>query len=110
MNPRPPESVCETIYDFSNLKVLTPPLDYIAGMKLFSGRGQDIEDVAAILKELSIEDPERFRQTLAGYGFAAVDESLLLEAFGLAYGMEWLEQYYIEHEEDIINRTRGSSS
>ena len=60
MNEKPPENICDILYDFSNLKVLMPPLDYIAGMKLTSAREQDVEDVAAILNKLSIVSPDSF--------------------------------------------------
>ena len=110
MNRIPPESICETIYDFSNLKVLIPPLEYIAGMKLSGAREQDIQDVAGIIRMKSIDSPETLLKILDGYGFKSPDESLVLESFGLAYGMDWLEKYYIENEEEINNRIRNSIS
>lgn len=106
MNVKPPENICKPLYEFSNLKVLAPPLDYIAGMKLVSAREQDIQDVAFILQKLKITSPDAFRKTLSEYGFSSIDESLLLESFGLAYGMEWLEKYYIDHEEEILGRLK----
>ena len=110
MNRRPPEEICETLYDFSNLKVLSPPLDYIAGMKISSARGQDVEDVASIIKKLSIKDPDKLSQALKKYGFGDIDNSLMLEAFGLAYGMDWLEKYYIKHEKEILSKIKGDNS
>ena len=107
MNDQPPEKICDVLYDFSNLRILTPPLDYIAGMKLYSGRGQDLEDVASIIKKMRIADPEVLKEKLHDYGFSPVDESLLLEAFGIAYGMDWLESYYISHEEEINNSIKS---
>ena len=108
MNHVPPKEICEELYVFSNLKVLIPPLDYVAGMKLVSARGQDIEDVAAILKKLNIESPEEFSDQIDLYGFPHIDESLLLEAFGIAYGMNWLEEYFIKHEEELHQRINSS--
>ena len=107
MNRTPPEAICETLYTFSNLKVLIPPLLYIAGMKLSSARGQDIEDVGSIIKKLGIRSPDALSEQLYAYGFAQTDESLLLEAFGVAYGMKWLEDYYIQHEDEINRRIRN---
>ena len=111
MNPVPPEELCEVILQFSHLTVLQPPLDYVAGMKLYSGREQDIDDVAAILRLRDMKDPVAFANELASYGFAPPDEALLLEAFGRAYGMAWLERYYTTHEEEInqriLNKERG---
>ena len=108
MNVAPDERICEVLYDFSNLKVLIPPLDYIAGMKLNSARSQDIEDVGAIVKKLEIKRPDDFRKRMLSYGFPNQDESLVLEAFGHAYGMEWLEAYYLANEEEINSRIRNS--
>lgn len=98
MNAPPTEELCEILYKASNLKVLIPPLDYIAGMKLMSARDQDIKDVSAIIRKQKIASPEILSKSLREYGFGTVDESLLLEAFGEAYGMDWLERYYIENE------------
>lgn len=109
MNQSPPEDICEELYAFSNLKVLIPPLDYVAGMKLISARGQDIEDVAAIIQKLEIHSPEEFLEQMGRYGFPHMDESLVLEAFGTAYGMNWLEKYFIEHEEEINQRIHSGS-
>ena len=108
MNERPPEDICEVLYDFSNLKVLIPPLDYVAGMKLSSAREQDVQDVGAIIRKLEINDPDELLNRLHRYGLFHVDESVLLESFGIAYGMEWLEKYYVEHEEELNRRFRES--
>lgn len=102
LNPVPPEDICEVLYEFSNLKVLIPPLDYVAGMKLISAREQDLRDVAAIIKKQQIEEPKDLRSRLEEYGLIGIDEGLLLEAFGEAYGMQWLEDYYVTHEEEIL--------
>ncbi len=104
MNAIPPESICSTLYSFSNLNVLTPPLDYIACMKLQSAREQDISDVAEILRYLNINDPAYVEKKLSEYKIGPVDESLILESFGRAYGMDWLEKYYTEHEAEILGK------
>lgn len=96
MNKKPPREICSVIYDLSNLKVMIPPLDYIACMKLYSAREQDIKDVAEIIKAKPIKTPEDMEKILKKYHFNEIDESILLEAFGEAYGMEWLEEYYIK--------------
>ena len=107
MNAWPPENICQPIYELSNLRVLMPPLDYIAGMKLMSAREQDILDVAGIIKREGITDPHAFLLKMEEYGFSGIDESVLLEAFGTAYGMDWLERYYIDNEEIINQRIRS---
>jgi hypothetical protein len=97
------------VYDLSNLRVLALPLDYIAGMKLSSAREQDVQDAAAIVRKMEIKDPEDFWNRVHRYGFYHIDESVLLEAFGIAYGMDWLEKYYLEHEEELNRRFREST-
>ena len=110
MNPAPPEEICETLYQFSNLTVLTVPLLYVAGMKLVSARGQDVLDTASIIKKLNITDPAEFRKAMQSYGFAQIDESLILEAFGHAYGIGWLESYYMDHEEELNRLIRDGAT
>ena len=77
-------------------------------MKLYSAREQDVEDVAAVIRKLSLKSPDRLRKKMTSYGLSRIDESILLEAFGLAYGMQWLEQYYVANEEKINRRIRES--
>ena len=102
LNPQPPEELCDQLYSFNNLNVLMLPLDYIAGMKLKSAREIDIKDVGEIIKKLEIQSPEGLSEKLNSYGFSNIDKSNLLEAFGCAYGMDWLEEYYIQHEKEIL--------
>ncbi len=103
LNEAPTEEICEILYDFSNLKVLMPPLEYIAGMKLKSAREQDIQDVSEIIILKEISSPKELKKQLEKYDFGQIDESIILEAFGEAYGMEWLEQYYINNEEELLS-------
>lgn len=104
LNRFPDEDQYEVLYEFSNLKVLMVSLKYIAGMKLKSGREKDLQDVAIIVKQLSADDPLDFLDELEKMGFGSIDSSLSLEAFGIAYGMDWLQNYFREHERDIIER------
>ncbi len=105
MNEMPAKSICDTLYEFSNLTVLMPPLEYIAGMKLQSGREKDISDVSLIIRKEESKDPIEFIETLRRkYGFENIDISLLLTAYGNAYGFEWLEKYYQKHESELIDR------
>lgn len=101
VNVVPDEQICEVAYDYPNLRVLIAPLEYVAGMKLQSMRREDIKDVASIVKMKEIHSPEDLMMTLRELGFQGIDESLVLEAFGTAYGMDWLEQYYTEHEDGL---------
>ena len=103
MNNKPPVEICEKIYDFSNLHILSVPLKYVMCMKLRSGREQDIEDVSKIITKLEIPSPKEFSDILVEYKFTDIDESLILESFGKAYGMEWLEKYYIENIESLFS-------
>ena len=54
LNKKPPLNICQNIYNFSNLKVMIPPLDYIVCMKLKSARTQDISDVSKLIIKLNI--------------------------------------------------------
>jgi len=103
LNDKPDINICQLLYDFSNLKVYLAPLDYVAGMKLNSCREQDILDVAEIIKFKKIKDPKKLEKILEDYGFMKFDKSVILESFGHAYGMDWLENYYISHEKEIID-------
>lgn len=94
MNIKPDKQFCNTMYEYSNLTVLYPRVDYSICMKLFAGREQDIADVAELLKNFNVTDPKEIEKRGRFFGFA-IDESLLLDAFGSAYGMQWLENYYI---------------
>ena len=107
LNKKPPENICDTIYEFSNLKVMIPPLEYIAGMKFNSGREQDMRDIGSIIQKLQINDPDILENKLVQYGFGNIDESMVLEAFGIAHGMDWLEQYYIANQEKIIKKSEN---
>ena len=102
VNVRPVEDICDPLYTFSNLLVLMPPLEYIAAMKLCSGRKQDIEDVASIIRLRNIESPKELKERTIAFNLGPIDISLLFEAFSAAYGLEWLEKYYLEHEDEII--------
>lgn len=108
LNESPSEDICDVIYEFSNLQVMIPPLAYIAGMKLNSMREEDIDDVALIIKKLQVDDIEEFTQELSKYGFNNIDEALITESFQRAYGIEWLEKYYIEHETLCLENVKKS--
>lgn len=110
LNDIPPKSICKTVHVFSNLKILMPPLEYIAVMKLNSGREQDIDDVAQIIKKTDIKDIDDFYDRIKPFSSQRYDESLLLEAFGHAYGMDWLVDYYTKQEANLLNEVQDLSS
>lgn len=100
MNDIPPISDCEKLYSYSHLTVYAPSLEYILGMKAKSGRAQDIEDMGEIIKHLRLTSPFEVQKLISANGLG-YDFSDILEAFSLAYGMEWLEQFYIENQEEL---------
>ncbi len=103
LNSTPDKSICDILYKFSNLTVFMAPLEYIAGMKLQSGREKDIDDVGLIIQKNQHNDPIEFIHMLKEkYHFENIDISLILTAYGKAYGFAWLEDYYQKHESDII--------
>ncbi len=105
LNKRPPVDICSTIYDHENLKVMIPPLEYVACMKLHSAREIDIKDVGSILRKLDIKNPDKLEKILIKYGFTTIDDSLILESFANAFGMDWLAKYYEANEQKIIEKS-----
>ena len=105
MNKKPPLEICDILYEFSNLKVYSVPLDYAMCMKLSSARERDIDDVSKIIKKLEIPSPKEMNIILEKYDFNNIDESIILEVFGEAYGMEWLEKYYVDNIEPNLNNS-----
>lgn len=99
LNRTPPIEICQTIYKFSNLRVLFPPIEYIICMKLNTGRGQDVKDAGALIVKENIQNPNVIQKASKKYGFGDIDDGMLLEAFGEAYGQEWLAEYYINISE-----------
>ena len=109
LNETPPAEICKEVYALSNLKILFPPLDYIAGMKIKSGRRQDVMDAAMIISFLHIVSPKAFLSNMQRYNLGDLDDAVLMDAFGMAYGMEWMENYYRENESQIISSIYASS-
>lgn len=101
LNRVPPKSICETAFSYSNLTVLVPPLSYILGMKLDSGRDRDRQDAGDIIKLSNIKSLKEVKDILKNDGFQT-DLSMLLEVFEVAYGMEWLAEYMTEHPEELM--------
>lgn len=93
LNPSPPSGMCPVVFSGTALTVRAAPLDYVALMKLASGREKDVSDVAAIVKTLGVTDPGRITDRAREYGFAEPDEPLVTEAFWRAYGDEWLVEH-----------------
>lgn len=100
MNSEPPDEHCETIYSFSSLSVKSVGIIYLIGMKLTSGRGQDIKDVGTILKHNNNEQPFELLSMLVNMKFD-IDISGLLDAFEIAYGMDWLDEFYVKNQEEL---------
>ncbi len=100
MNRVPPRSICEKVFSYSNLTVFVPPLSYILGMKLESGRDRDRQDAGDIIKLIKIRSIKDVTNKLKEYGFQP-DLSLILEVFEIAYGMEWLAEYMTEHSDEL---------
>jgi len=100
MNPQPSDNYCELKYIFSNLEVKVVSLTYLIGMKLSSERVKDVKDVATILKQVIDTQPIELASKLDGMNFE-FDISILLDAYGQAYGMKWLEEFYEAHQSEI---------
>ena len=100
LNKVPKKSICTKAYQYSCLTVWIPPLMYIVGMKLESGRERDKKDVGQIIRLENIVSPKQLVTALSEYQFQP-DLSVVLEVFEYAYGMEWLAEYMTEHPEEF---------
>ena len=100
MNPEPPDKFCELVHQFSNLTVKAVDIIYLIGMKLTSARGQDLKDVADIIKNTKGLQPFDLLRKLVEMDFA-IDISILFDAYGEAFGIIWLEEFYKEHESEL---------
>ena len=100
LNPKPPAEYCEIAYKSDNLTVKEVSISYLTGMKLYSQREQDLRDVASILRKDNNEHPFELFSKLKHMKFD-IDISLLLEAFEMAHGMDWLDNFYTENSEEL---------
>lgn len=100
LNRIPPRSICEKVFSYSHLTILVPPLLYILGMKLESGRDRNRQDAGDIIRLVKIRSIEDVTNKFKAYGLQP-DLSLILKAFEIAYGMEWLSEYLTEHPEEL---------
>ena len=100
MNPRPSDEHCELVHQFSNLVVKAVGITYLMGMKLASGREQDLMDVGDILKKTKNEKPFELLSELVSMRFD-VDISGLLDAYEKAHGMDWLDEFYVSNQDDL---------
>jgi hypothetical protein len=100
MNPQPPEKYCKLVYSLSNLIVRAVDITYLIGMKLESGREQDLRDLGGILKQDKNEKPFELLSILIGMGFD-IDISGLLDAYERAHGMEWLDEFYVINQDEL---------
>ena len=101
MNPDPPDDCCEIVHQYPNLTVKAVDMTYLIGMKLISARGQDLMDVADIIKNSKDIQPFELLARLNGLKFE-IDISIMLDAFERAYGMEWLDKFYRENESELL--------
>jgi hypothetical protein len=100
MNRLPPKEYIESTKQFSNLIVNSLCLDYIVGMKLYSGQERDLDDVKSVI---AVEYKNFFehKDELIEMGFD-IDIALLLEAYEKAYGMDWLVDFYRRDSDKLI--------
>ena len=101
LNPQPPFEFCEVLYSFENLTIYIVSLDYLLGMKLTSAREQDLKDVGDIISYRELQSPIALYKFLKKIGFKTVDFAYILEGFNLAYGMDWLREYFEKNQEKL---------
>ena len=100
MNQVPQDRYCEIVHDFPNLVVMAVEIDYLIGMKLFSARGQDLKDVADILRNNADLQPFDLLEKLVDMSFE-IDISIILDVFESARGMAWLDAFYRKNEAEL---------
>jgi len=100
MNPEPSKEYIKTVHNFSNLTVNAVDLMYLIGMKLVSGREQDLKDVGTILKNDKNDQPFDLLLKLHDMEFN-VDISNLLDAYENAYGINWLDEFYSSNQDEM---------
>ena len=81
---------------------MTVSLIYVLGMKLSSAREQDVIDMIRIIRHLKLNDPISVYEHLCSLNLHNLDISILLEAFNEARGDEWLQNYFVEHQEELL--------
>lgn len=101
LNPAPDLEICELLYSFQSLTVYIVPLTYVMGMKIMSSREQDVLDIGKIIKMEKMTSPFETFRALKELGFENMDFSVLLEGFSYAYGLEWLERFFVENQEKL---------
>jgi hypothetical protein len=70
-------------------------------MKLTSAREQDLIDVGEIIRYRGLSSPITLYKFLKKNGFKNVDFAYILDGFRLAYGMDWLREFFEEHQEEL---------
>jgi len=100
MNPQPPDEYCRLVHLFSNLVVEAVSIKYLIGMKLVTGRSQDVMDVGDILNRDNNVQPFELLSELESMEFD-VDISILLDAFERAHGMDWLDRFYRDNQGEL---------
>jgi len=102
LNRKPPASCYKPKYIFTHLTVNIVDLEYVLGMKLELARTKDIEHVSSFIKHNNYDKPFDLLSQLRDVGFRNIDVSVLFQAFGEAYGIEWLEKFYRDNESEIM--------
>ncbi|MBG9367188.1 hypothetical protein I2503_03535 [Streptococcus mitis] len=68
---------------------------------MMSSREQDVLDIGKIIKMEKMTSPFETFRALKELGFENMDFSVLLEGFSYAYGLEWLESFFVENQEKL---------
>jgi len=99
-NPEPSSKHYKLALSFSNLIVNEVDITYLIGMKLISGREQDMVDIGTILEQDNNQDPFRLFSELIEMNFS-IDISGLLDAYEKAHGMNWLDKFYQNNQDEL---------
>lgn len=74
---------------------------YILGVLLINTQDSDILAVSDILKAEGFSSPFSLFKELKELGFSRLDVAYTLDCLALAYGMDWLREYFEKHQEEL---------
>lgn len=98
----PAPQYCRNVYKLSHLTVDEVVPEYLLGMKLLSGRERDVADAVSLLKRLGAQDPIALYHLLRDMAFD-LNIVLVLNAFAIAKGEDWVAAYYKAHSAQLLH-------
>lgn len=79
----------------------TDLLNYTLGVLLTNIQDSDLQGISDIIKTKGFSSPFALIEDLKVLGFDRVDIAYTLECFNLAYGINWLRDFFEKHQEEL---------